>query len=258
MPFHDFARLLGSGYSCPQRHEAAPHTETLYQAVVSTGLPGVVMKARRSGFFHRKQVKVYTVVEAVARVPAMLADIFFQFLRFAGEPIFQIGHAELSCQISHGKQFPIHQGIEEDGARASVRTVEGTRVIVHANHFIVFPIEQSGGLVAMVVEVLAHKRLQVIKSLTQPFGITARLLHYECSVLRQDGFVHIGLPWIDFLQQLPALFRIVKDANGNPSVASAIAEEVENTAFLVGNQFLTIVTGAVFHDDLPQGYVAQP
>ena len=110
----------------------------------------------------------------------------------------------------------------------------------------------------MVVEVLAHKRLQVIKSLTQPFGITARLLHYESSVLRQDGFVHICLPGIDFLQQLPALFRIVKDANGNPSVASAIAEEVENTTFLVCNQFLTVVTGTIFHDDLPQGYVAQP
>ena len=98
---------------------------------------------------------------------------------------------------------------------------------------------------------LSSKRVLVSTSLIMLLSGSAWAVSSQETVENGDAITAVP-------QQHRTIKGIVKDANGNPSVASAIAEEVENTAFLVGNQFLTIVTGAVFHDDLPQGYVAQP
>lgn len=116
------------------------------------------------------------------------------------------------------------RGIQEDGARTSVRPIESAGVVVYADGLVGFPIHQPGGLVAMEVEIFRYKGLQGIEVVSQPFGVAVHVADNEGGVLGQSRLVHVAFPRVAGFEHLFAAGGVAFDPDGNPAVHAAVTQ----------------------------------
>ena len=210
------------------------------------------------GFLLGQEVQIDAVIEAIARVPAMLLDVVLQRFCFGSILTAQVVEMQTLAEVLHGEQFAIHQRIEEDGAARLLGAIEGRWVVVDTDGEVILPEEQTRGAVAMPVHILCLEGLELVEVFAQPLGIAALPTHDEGGVLRQDGLVHIALPRVDGLEPLGATGRETLDPNGYPSVHTAIGKGIEDAALFIADSLLAVLFRAIFEQNLTQGDIAEP
>ena len=113
---HHALSLLLCGYTCPQRHEARPRTQSLNQTGIVAWCPFVQHERLAEddlGFTGiRQQVQVHRVVHAVLLVPAVRPDGLAQCLGIGLILPCRLRHLQPTGQISHGLQFAYHQTVQ--------------------------------------------------------------------------------------------------------------------------------------------------
>ena len=192
-----------------------------------------------------QQIQIHAVVHSVLFVVAMGLHTLFQML-----PLFFIGcgiDAQTLCDVADRLQLLVHHAIEENRAGAVRRTVEGARIVVHADGGIVMPVVQAV-FMAEISAVAIHEPQKIIKIGRKPAGILAAVLDQKCRVLGKARLVHIVFAL--GVMQTSRKNGSGCDLQGNPSHVIDMLQKIDDTPPLIG--------GNVFFRKLAQCHIGQP
>ena len=124
--------------------------------------------------------------------------------------------------------------------------VERTRVIIHPDGLVCFPIHQSGCFVPVEIEIFRDECLQSVEIVPHPFRVSVHVPDDKSGVLSQCRFVHVAFPRIATFEHLFPAGGVTFYPYGNPPVHTPVIQRVEYTTLFISECLPAVSVRTVF------------